>query len=340
MTQPDGEYPPVTPQTRQAATSVDVAYRGVPVLVLGGSGFIGAWTVRALCARGAAVTAVARDPARAAAAIASAVRDVRVETADLERPGAVTRLIDEVAPSVVFNLAGYGVDRSERDPARMAVLNAGVVDELCTRLAAVPAVGWGGPRLVHAGSALEYGRLSGPLHERVPVNPTTEYGRTKLEGTRLVQAHCLSSQLRAVVARLFTVYGPGEHSDRLLPALMRAARSRVRLGLTTGRQRRSFTYVADVADGLLRLGTSSAGPGEIVNLATGRLTSVREFAETAADVLGMDRALLDFGALPDRDDEMWHGEVDVARLRELTSWLPPTSIADGIRRSLEFGDAV
>jgi nucleoside-diphosphate-sugar epimerase len=320
-------------------TDVDTAYRGVPALVLGGTGFIGAWTVRALLARGAAVTVTARDAGRALAALGAAGRNLRIVVADLGRPAAASQLIDAASPAVVFNLAGYGVDRSERNPDLMAGLNARLVAELCESLAAQPAGGWGGLRLVHVGSAAEYGRFDGPLREAAEVDPTTDYGRTKLQGTRLVEACCATSGLAAVVARLFTVYGPGEHAGRLLPSLMRTARTGVRLGLTSGRQRRNFTYVEDVAEGLLRLGRCARGAGQVVNLATNRSSSVREFAETAAAVLGFDAALLDFGALPDRDDEMWHGEVDVTRLRDLTSWSPPTSIADGIRRSWEFSDA-
>jgi nucleoside-diphosphate-sugar epimerase len=222
----------------------------------------------------------------------------------------------------------------------MARMNARLVDELCERVAAEPDRGWTGARLIHAVSALEYGRVAGPLSESTRVDPTTDYGRTKYRGTQALHARSTATGLRALVARLFTVYGPGEHSGRLLPALMHTARSGVRLELTGGRQHRCFTYVEDVAEGLLRLGTSAARPGEVVNLATGRLSSVRDFAEAAAVVLGFDAALLDFGALPDRDDEMWHGEVDVARLRGLTSWSPQTTIADGIRRSWEFTNAL
>ncbi len=317
---------------------IDAAYRGVPALVLGGAGFIGAWTVRALLAREAAVTVTARDAARAMAVLGAVGREVRVIITDLGRPGAASQLIDAARPVVVFNLAGYGVDRSERSPDLMAGLNARLVGELCERLAAEPDSGWGGLRLVHAGSAAEYGRLDVPIREAGAVDPTTDYGRTKLQGTRFVEACCATSGLPAVVARLFTVYGPGEHSGRLLPALMQTAQTGSRLGLTSGGQRRNFTYVEDVAEGLVRLGRCNPGAGQIVNLATDRSSSVREFAETAAAVLGFDAALLDFGALRDRDDEMWHGNVDVTRLRNLTAWVPSTTIADGIRRSWEFRD--
>jgi nucleoside-diphosphate-sugar epimerase len=237
----------------------------------------------------------------------------------------------------VFNLAVHGVDHAERDRDTMAAINAALVAELCEQLAAEPVHGWRGLRLVHAGSALEYGARGGALREDTEPNPTTEYGRTKLEATRHIERIARATGLGAVSARLFTVYGPGEHADRLLPSLIEAARTGARVPLSAGLQRRDFTFVQDVADGLLRLGVSAAAPGTIVNVATGRLTSVREFVETAAGILPIDRRALAFGALPTRAEEMWHDEVDVTRLQRLISWLPATTIAEGIRRSWEWG---
>ena len=127
--------------------TIDVAYRGVPALVLGGSGFIGAWTARALHARGATVTVVARDAEHASAALGPAARDARVIAIDLLRSGALAELMDAVQPTIVFNLVGYGVDQSERDPELMVALNARMVEHLCAVLTARTVVGWAGQRL-------------------------------------------------------------------------------------------------------------------------------------------------------------------------------------------------
>jgi nucleoside-diphosphate-sugar epimerase len=221
----------------------------------------------------------------------------------------------------------------------MRRLNTQVVEDLCVSLSDTDDRGWAGARLVHVGSALEYGRIGGPIHEHCEPAPTTEYGRTKLAATRQVQSHAVAARLPAVVARLFTVYGPGEHSDRLLPSLLRAARVGGRVALSQGRQRRDFTYVEDAVEGLLRLAMCHRPAGEIVNVATGVLVPVREFAVAAAAVLGIPEDRLDFGALPDLPEEMWQGSVDVTRLRTLTGWVPATMVADGVRRSWEFEHA-
>jgi UDP-glucose 4-epimerase len=316
----------------------DEAYRGVRALVLGGSGFIGAWTARMLHARGAVVMAAARDPWQVGKALGPVAAHVSIAGADLEQASVVANLIAATRPAVVFNLAGYGVDRSERRAEKMLAMGPELVGALCEALASQPSDGWAGMRLVHTGSGAEYGRLDGPVTDASRLAPVTDYGRAKLQATEHLQARCAETGLRGVVARLFTVYGPGEPSDRLLPTLMRTARTGVPLALTSGRQRRDFTYIADVAEGLLRLGSSGARAGEAVNLATGCLSRVRDFIEAAAGVLGISSACLQFGALPDRDDETWHGEVDLTRLRELTGWVPPTSMSEGVRRSRDWDD--
>src|SRR5262249_14570083 len=118
--------------------------------------------------------------------------------------------------------------------------------------------------------------------------------------------------------------------------LLETARTGKSLPLTSGVQKRDFTYVEDVAEGLLRLGLAQAKPGEVVNLATGRLTSVRSFVETAAEILKIPADRLSFGVIPTRAEEMQHDEVTTDRLRRSTAWAPSTTVADGIRRTRNF----
>jgi len=311
------------------------AYRGRRVLVTGATGFIGRWAARALTEAGADLCLSGRD-----AALLRAVCDVygirgEISEADLAEPEAFARLYTQARPAAIFNLAGYGVDREERDPALSAAINTRLVQEMAEVIASGGASGWLGQQLIHVGSAFEYGPVEGELTEESPTKPTSLYGETKLAGTRHLLEVQARTGLRAVTARLFTVYGPGEHATRLLPSLMRAARSGEVLPMTAGEQQRDFIYVGDVAEGLLRLGMLDQAPG-IVNLATGQLTSVREFVECAAEVLGLRAEQLQFGALPYRADEVRQAPVNTQRLEKLTGWRPACSIREGIRATHAF----
>jgi nucleoside-diphosphate-sugar epimerase len=315
--------------------SVD-SYRGSRALVLGATGFVGQWMVRALEARGAHTVAAVRDRGRGGPSHAALGRRVQLELIDLRRLDELPRLLERIRPAIIFNLAGYGIDPSERDEELAYLINAELVAALSESMARVSSEEWPGPALVHAGSAAEYGTIGGNLAEDSRGRPLGLYGASKLAGTEKLRERAVRSGLRALTARLFTLYGFGEHPGRLLPSLLEAARTGRSLDLTAGHQLRDFTYVEDVAEGLLRLGLSEAEPGEVVNLATGRLTSVRRFTETAGSLLGMPEAHLRFGRLPTRPDEMRHDPVTVARLKELVSWAPPSTIEDGIRRTIEL----
>ena len=312
------------------------AYQSVPVLVFGADGFIGRWVSRGLAQQGARLFQAAFNRASAQATLQKCQAVGEIIEIDITQHQAVDELLRRVRPVIVFNLAGYGVSQLERDAAQYYRVNAEFVEHICQTLVDITIPGWSGRALVHAGSALEYGTLNGDLAEDSPPNPTTIYGRTKLAGTHHIQRFGQQNGLKGVTARLFTVYGPGEHPERLLPSLMRAAGDGSVLPLTGGQQERDFTYVEQVAEGLLRLGLAEAQPGEVVNLATGRLTSVRSFVQTAAKLLQMDEAQLNFNALPTRPEEMQHAPVNVQRLLSLTGWLPTLEITEGIIRTIQF----
>ncbi len=309
------------------------------VFVLGASGFIGRWVSRLVCQIGARPCLIVRDSESARRVFSDYEISGEIIEADLLRLDSVGELIAKIRPDAVFNLAGYGVDRSERDEEAAYRINADLVEAICKAMALNPNPDWPGQQIVHVGSALEYGEIGGNLAEDSAPNPTTLYGQSKLMGTNLLSQFCRKLGVKGITARLFTVYGPGEHDGRLFPSLLKAAASGETLPLTVGEQKRDFTYVEDVAEGLLRLAVSELQPGEIVNLATGRLTTVRNFVETAASALNIPENKLQFGLIPTRSEEMQHDNVTVDLLRRTISWIPPTGIAEGIQRTKNFEQA-
>ena len=317
-------------------TSPSNELRGRRVLVLGADGFVGRWVARALTAAGADLHLSVLDPAAATGVFSAYGVQGEVHGTDLTDLRALIVLLDAVRPAVTFNLAGYGVARHERDERLAKALNSELPGALAHVLNRFNDLEWDGTSLIHVGSALEYGEVGGDLVEDGPAIPTTLYGRTKREGTQALAYTCQGSGLPGVTARLFMLYGPGEHPGRLLPTLIEAARTGTDVPLTEGRQRRDFTYVADAAEGLLRLAVKKVPLGAVCNLATGVLTPVRDFALTAADVLGLDPERLRFGEAPTRAEEMEHDPVNVDRLEAWSGWRPTISPREGVRATREL----
>ena len=311
-------------------TSAD-AFGGRRVLVLGAAGFIGRHLVGELRRWGGEPVAVVRDATPVRWPLGEPARVVACDLADLDL---VEALLEAERPDVLFNLAGYGVGPGERDEALSRRINAELLDPIGRVMGSSCPPG-ARRSLIHAGSAFEYGAVGGDLDEEGPARPKSVYGCTKLEGTQRVTRMGLQGVLNGVTARLFTVYGAGERPHRLLPSLLEAARRNSPVDLTAGAQQRDFTYVGDVAHGLCRLALTQGSPGEVVNLATGRLTSVRGFVEQAGDVLGIPAEHLRFGAVPSRSGEMAHAPPTMARLLQLTGWSPSTTVTEGIQRTWE-----
>jgi nucleoside-diphosphate-sugar epimerase len=311
-------------------------YQGVRVLVTGASGFLGRWLARVLTRARAELVLAVRDPALMQSVALEYDVSGTIVAVDFRDAGAIASLLRDTQPAVTFNAVGYGIDRREQDEEQLRDINALAVTRIGEAVARYGRNDWRGMTLVHLGSALEYGAVGGNLSETIDPKPTTPYGLAKLRGTSALAQLSVRESLPALTARLFTVYGPGEHPGRLLPTLLDAVRERRPVSLSAGTQKRDFTYVGDVAEGLLRLGVSSAAPGSVVNLATGRLQTVRHFAQVTAETLGMPLEDLQFGAVQQYTGEMEHENVSVDRLDALVHWRPTTEVADGVRATWDF----
>jgi len=316
-------------------------YRGTHVAVVGATGFIGRWVVRALARRGARLALVVRDEPAARALLADEGPSGEVWRVDGCDRRSVTAALDAARPAVVFNLAGYGSDPAERDQDRTRAqqLNADLVATVCDWSGRPRPADWPGCEVVHVGSVLE----RAALEPRASANPGTTalYSESKRAGTRIAVEAARASGLRIAVVRLCQVYGWGEAPGRLVPMLLAARRTTDPIRLSAGTQARDFTYVEDVADGLLRVGQTDVAPGTIVELGTGRMTTVRGFVETAAEVFGLAPGRLTFGAI-ETAHAFSHPAVSTAELEHLTGWIARTSPREGLRRVLAYesdGDA-
>src|ERR1051325_607054 len=124
-------------------------YEGVSVAVLGASGFIGRWVARKLCGAGARVSLVVRNRTAARGIFEQyGVRGEIIE-ADLADTSLVGDLYRRMQSSVTFNLAGYGIDPSERDECVAYQINSRLLPALCEAVAYTKDTSWSGQHIIH-----------------------------------------------------------------------------------------------------------------------------------------------------------------------------------------------
>ena len=258
------------------------------VLVTGGAGFIGSHLVDALVSSGEQVTVLDDFSTGELGNLRDAQTrgDVHMVRGSILDEVAVRTAMERV--DRVFHLAVQCVRRSLGDPRESHDVNATgtlVVLEAARRSRV--------RRFVYCSSSEVYGNTSsGLLHEdTTPCRPATVYGGAKLAGEAYTEAYLQTYGMPTVVVRPFNAYGPRAH-DRgdlaeVIPRfVIRALSGRAPVIFGDGSNGRDFTYVTEVARGLALAGASNRTVGRRINIAYGRMVTIREVAETVLKVCG------------------------------------------------------
>ncbi|MGE0547027.1 MAG: NAD-dependent epimerase/dehydratase family protein [Kofleriaceae bacterium] len=189
-------------------------------------------------------------------------------------------------------------------------------------------------RVIYLSSGECYGAAPVPFREDGEPLGTSPYARAKLAGERAVIDAATAAGGVALVLRLGVVYGPGQAPHMLVPQVVRALQLGERVPLTHGNQTRDFVFVEDVARAAVdALSIREPSPG-VINVGTGRETTVRELCLQLARAIGAREELLGFGELATRADEPGRYVLDVERAATVLGWQPQTPLAVGLERTI------
>jgi UDP-glucose 4-epimerase len=279
--------------------------------LVGGAGFIGSHFVdRLLDADAAGVTVYDNFSSGRAWHLDAHAGD--------ERLGVVEADVKDY-PALVSAMGGHDVVvhlASNPDIARAATEPAIDFDEgtYLTHLVVEAAREIGVPRILYASGSGVYGDLGETEADEDwgPLVPISTYGASKLAGEALIASYCFMFGLTARVFRFGNVVGPrqthGVGFDFVRSLLEDGSTLRI---LGDGTQSKSYIHVEDVVDAVL---TADAAQGtyEVYNVATGDYITVREIADLAVELVGLEpgETRYEFTGGP----RGWQGDVPVVRL--------------------------
>ena len=304
------------------------------VIVTGANGFVGRATCAALCDAGHDVTALVRRPGGCEPRVREQViaDDIFASLSALPAADVLVHLAARV--HVMKDSAG--------DPLR-EYRAVNVEGSLNVARAALRA---GVKRLVFISSikALGEGEPGRPWREDDPPTPADPYGITKLEAERALAGFGREQGMEVVVLRPPLVYGPGVRAN--FEQLMRAVQRGIPLPLGAIDARRSMVYVGNLADAIRFVATRSEPTDGVFHVTDGEDFSVAQMIRALAQAFDKPARLLPVpaswlraaGALTGRTDQVDRLtsplRMDSTRLRTGLGWMPPTTVAQGIARTV------
>lgn len=313
--------------SRDAEAARASFWLGKRVLVTGATGFVGSSLIPRLRSRGCELMAPSR-------------REYEL-TDQLQ----VHRLFADTRPEVVFHLAGLvgGILVNKQFPADFCYQNL-----LMGTLMLHEAWRARTHKYVTLMGGCSYpGDAPSPIEESqlwkgYPQAESAAYALAKAMAVVQAQAYRQQHGFNAIVLVPGNLYGPHDNFDlesaHVIPALIRRfweALTEGRPEVTvwgTGRPTRDFVYVEDACEAIL-IATETYDEPDIINISSGTTVSIRELVETIADLVGYRGRIAWDSTKP--DGQMEKG-FDVGRMRTWLGYEPPTSLREGLKRTLDW----
>jgi len=306
----------------------DGPFSNAKVLVTGATGFIGQHLCVALRRVGARVYGIRRD--FTAETVLFIHQDhVNWVVADIRDLHALKNAVEAVQPSHIFNLAAITGHEADNDRQMVEVNLLGTMNLLRAL------EGHDYSRFIQVGTAAEYGNTAMHVDEAATLKPDSSYAVSKAAASLFCEMSNRLDGHPVTIVRPFLVYGPGQSRDYFIPQAIVAGLTGQQLPMTSGEQKRDFTYIDDLVTGLMLAASSEASVGESFNIGTGKLLTLREVSEMITQITGAPETP-DYGALPYRTGEVWSFACDNSKARKILDWHSHIDIETGIRRTTDW----
>ena len=193
-------------------------------------------------------------------------------------------------------------------------------------------------RFIHISTSEVYGTaLTIPMAEDHPLNPTSPYAAAKTGADRLVYSYRVTYDIPAVIIRPFNTYGANQHLEKVIPRFITS----ILLGeaLTvhgSGDNTRDWLYVEDLCRALDKVIHTDLDKvkGQVINLGTGKDTSINEIANMLVTKLGKPDTAINHS--PDRFGQVEKHIAATDKARQVLDWEAITDLDKGLDSTITW----
>ncbi len=303
------------------------------VLVAGGAGFIGSHLCDALLALGHRVTAVDNFLTGSAANVRHLQKDDGFTLLEMD----VTDTVPDIAVDALFHLAsaaspeGYGRHPIETLLTNSAgthrLLELAVARHACFLMASTSEI-YGDPE-VHPQPETYWGNVN-------PIGPRACYDEGKRFSEAITATYVQQKKLDGRIVRIFNTYGPRNHPEdgRVIPNFVsQAIQGKPLTVYGGGHQTRSFCYVSDLVQGLLKAMFGQGTTGGVFNLGNPEEYEIGVLAQRVKALTGSSSQIIHLEARP---EEIARRRPDITRARTELGWSPGVALDAGLLETIAW----
>jgi len=303
-----------------------------PIMIFGAGGFIGINLLKKLISYRNDVIGVSSNLKKSWRIKQNLIPEKNLAEADLLDAQSIKRLTAKFKPQTIFNLAAYGAYPKQKDTERIYQTNFITTVNLIETLKK-----YGFKSYIHAGSQSEYGLNCKAPKEDEELIPNSHYAVSKANVYHLLKYYGKIEFLPVVHLRLYSVYGPWEEPDRLIPVLIVRAKKKELPQFVDPNISRDFIYVDDVVDAFITSAIKMKKDlyGEVFNIATGRKTTIKELAFLAKKLFKIIEEPK-FNTMINRQWDLseWYGNAD--KIKTKLGWQAKTKLKEGLLKTFNY----
>ncbi len=269
------------------------------ILITGVTGFLGANITEKLCFEGYEVLAIKRENSDLWRCIEfkEQVKLINIEGNEFESD------IVKFKPEVLVHTAWNGVSSKDRNNLSNQIENILLLVKL---LKIVKKAGI--KKIIALGSQAEYGYFNGRVNEKFSCNPITYYGSVKLATLQILRTFSELNNVRWYWLRLFSIYGPKEGTNWLIPFVIKKMLNDESIDLTLCQQKYDYIFIEDFTSAIVKTIETDVNNG-VYNLSSNKSTELKIVIEELRNIM-YSNSKLNFGALPYRNNQIMHIEGD------------------------------
>lgn len=314
----------------------NVSFKDKNILITGGAGFLGSWICDALIAKGAEIICLDNISSGLRSNISHLIDSNRFRFIehDITNPISFNEHIDMVihmaSRASPFEFEHYPIEILKANTIGLMVSLDIAKKHKARILYTSTSEIYGNPLVIPTPESY-FGNVNA-------VGPRGCYDEAKRCGEAYVMAYRKQYGLDTRIARIFNTYGPRIRSDgiyaRAIPRFIDQALGGKPITIFgDGTQTRSFTYVTDQIEGLLKLAAYDKANGSIINIGNDKETTIIEMAKLVLDFTGSTFGIT-YRPLP--EDDPLRRKPDISRAKAILGWRPKVTLEEGLRNTIEW----